>query len=421
MSRINRKIRRPDWCFRLKNAELGRLFGLALLLLLHLGFGSDSAAQVPVVSEELVASRMARLDAATPISLIYNAQVQAYIDVYTRQRQEHLAAIIGRAELYFPLFEEQLDKMGLPLELKYLAVVESALEPRARSSSGAVGLWQFLYQAGRMFDLEVSSYLDERADPVKSTKAACRYLKYLYDNFQDWHLVLAAYNGGIGVVNEAIVKAGGERDYWKIRPYLSAETRGYVPAFIAVNYAMNHYHDYGIVPTPAPFRYEDLGFAHLGRSVSFEQLAALIEVDVTLLRLLNPVFLRDYIPVIDEPVEIALPREKLLLFFEQRHLLQEEAAPPSAGLPPIGERQGRHKIIHTVRKGEFFHRIAMSYGVRVEDVQHWNRLSSRHLKAGQQLEIWKKPAELPLFYVDRSWLKEAGAEAKEAGVKNAQP
>src|SRR5690554_7430893 len=120
--------------------------------------------------------------------------------------------------------------MGLPLELKYLAVVESALEPRARSSSGAVGLWQFLYQAGRMFDLEVTSYLDERADPVKSTEAACRYLKYLYDNFQDWHLVLAAYNGGIGVVNEAIVKAGGERDYWKIRPYLSAETRGYVPA-----------------------------------------------------------------------------------------------------------------------------------------------------------------------------------------------
>lgn len=355
--------------------------------------------------EAAIVFNMEKLDAATPVSLVYNKDVQTYIDVYTLRRKAHLSTIIGRAELYFPLFEEQLDKMGLPLELKYLAVVESALDPKARSTSGATGLWQFLYQAARLFNLKITSYVDERSDPVKSTEAACQYLKYLYDNFQDWHLALAAYNGGIAVVNEAIEKSGGERDYWKIRPWLSEETRGYVPAFIAVNYVMNYYHNYHIVPERAPFQYDDLGFVHVGQSISFQQLGAVIDVPVETLRWLNPIFLKDYIPVIEEPVEIVIPRDKVLLYFEKRHLLVGEKSPPVASLPTVGETKGRQALTHIVKNGEFFHRIAMDYGVRVEDVQKWNNMRTRHLLAGQKLIIWYKSDDEPLFLVQRSWME----------------
>jgi membrane-bound lytic murein transglycosylase D len=355
--------------------------------------------------QSTVVSNMQKLDAATPLSLVYNQDVQNYIDVYTLRRRAHLSTIIGRAELYFPLFEEHLDKMGLPLELKYLAVVESALDPKARSTSGATGLWQFLFQAARLFNLEMTSYMDERSDPVKSTIAACQYLKYLYDNFQDWNLALAAYNGGIAVVNEAIEKSGGERDYWKIRPWLTEETRGYVPAFIAVNYVMNHYHNYQIMPEKAPFKYDDLGFVHVGQSLSFQQLGKVLNVSTETMRWLNPVFIKDYIPVIEEPVEIVIPRDKVLLFYEKRHLLEHEDAPPVSARPPIGDTKGRQKVLHVVRKGEFFHRIAMDYGVRVEDVQHWNNLHTRHLMAGQKLIIWSKPDTEPLFSVQRSWME----------------
>ncbi|MCA1744758.1 MAG: transglycosylase SLT domain-containing protein [Bacteroidales bacterium] len=251
----------------------------------------------------------------------------------------------------------------------------------------------------------MTSYVDERSDPVKSTEAACQYLKYLYDNFQDWNLALAAYNGGIAVVNEAIEKSGGERDYWKIRPWLSEETRGYVPAFIAVNYVMNYYHDYQIVPESAPFQYDDLGFVHIGQSISFQQLGAVIDVPVETLRWLNPIFLKDYIPVIEEPVEIVIPRDKVLLYFEKRHLLVREKAPPVASLPTVGETKGREALTHTVKNGEFFHRIAMDYGVRVEDVQKWNNMRTRHLLAGQKLIIWYKSDEKPLFLVQRSWME----------------
>jgi membrane-bound lytic murein transglycosylase D len=376
--------------------------GLRLLIIFLLIYSSISAGEgefIPSVTASSVDNRIQILDAKTPVSLVYNQDVQAYIDVYTVRRREHLSRILGRAELYFPLFEEMLDKYGLPLELKYLAVVESALDPRAKSTSGAMGLWQFLFQASRMFNLQVTSYMDERSDPVKSTEAACRYLKYLYDNLHDWHLVLAAYNGGIATVQEAIAKSGGERDYWKIRKFLSAETRSYVPAFIAVNYVMNHHGLYGISAADAPFRYDDLGFVYVDKSVSFNQLSASIDVSVDLLRLLNPVFTLDYIPVVTDAVLIVIPQNKVLQYLNLRNQLKEEKAPPVANIRTIGDVSGREKILHTVQPGEFFHKIAMDYRVRVEDVQHWNRLTSRHLNAGQQLVIWYKEEMSPWFFV----------------------
>jgi len=349
---------------------------------------ATSIAQTPSQSE--VALALDKLDKSTPVSLVYNSRVQAYIDVYTLQRRDHLSTIIGKAEIYFPLFEEYLDKYNLPLELKYLAVVESALDPKAQSTSGAKGLWQFLYQASRLFNLKVDSYVDERCDPVKSTDAACRYLKYLYDNFKDWNLVLAAYNGGIAQVHNAIEKSGGSTDFWEIRSFLPTETQGYVPAFIAVNYVMNYYMHFGIVPEKATFNFDDLGFVFLEKSISFKQLSSLLKISEETLGEMNPLYTKGFIPVYNEPVQIVIPRDKVMDYLKYRTLLEEEKHPPTT-LLPYGFKEGYVKTIHKVLPGEFFHKIAMKYGVRVEDVQLWNDMKSRHLNAGQVLVIWKKP------------------------------
>lgn len=364
------------------------------LILSVLTIGPALFAQQPSQAE--VESAINLLNRQTPVSLVYNPSVQAYINVYTVQRRDHLAGIIGRAGIYFPLFEEYLDKYNLPLELKYLAVVESALDPLAQSTSGAKGLWQFLYQASRLFNLRVDSYVDERCDPVKSTDAACQYLKYLFDNFKDWNLVLAAYNGGIAQVHSAIEKAGGETDYWKIREYLPAETQGYVPAFIAVNYALNYYMEYGIVPNKSTFNFDDLGFVFIEKSTSLNSLASLINVSVEVLQEMNPLYIKGFIPVLHEPVQIVIPRNKVMDFLKYRSMLKDEPHPPTTILP-YGFKEGYTKTLHKVLPGEFFHKIAMQYRVRVEDIQIWNNLKTRDLNAGQQLVIWKRPEKSAPF------------------------
>jgi membrane-bound lytic murein transglycosylase D len=341
------------------------------------------------VPEYLVRSRIERLDLKTPVSLIYNEHVQAYIDVYTFKRPEHLSGILARAEMYFPLFEEYLDKYDLPLELKYLAVIESALEPQAKSSSGAYGLWQFLYQASRMFNLEVNSYVDERADPVKATDAACQYLKYLYANFNDWSLAIAAYNGGIGAVKEAIAKSGGETDYWKLRPYLSDQVRGYVPAFVAVNYAMNHYESYGIEKGEFAFTYDDLLTTSVHGGLSFNQIADHTGISMDVLRMLNPVYKKDFIPFQSEPVRIVLPEKQFDVFHEKQPFFEVEKEPVVRTAPEAGDTLGRVKDSHIVAPGQFFHQIAMKYQCRIEDLMEWNGLDRKYLYAGQKLIVWK--------------------------------
>ncbi|WP_291857983.1 lytic transglycosylase domain-containing protein [Marinilabilia sp.] len=361
-----------------------------VLLFVFIGFGKGQTDGLDIhIPEYLVRSRIEKLDLKTPVSLTYNEHVQAYIDVYTLKRPDHLAGIIARSEMYFPLFEEYLDKYDLPLELKYLAVIESALEPRAKSSSGAYGLWQFLFQASRMFDLEVNSYVDERADPVKATDAACRYLKYLHANFNDWLLAIAAYNGGIGAVKEAIAKSGGERDYWKLRPYLSDQVRGYVPAFVAVNYVMNHYEGYGIEKQEPVFAYDDLLTTSVIGGISFEQIAVHTDISVEVLRMLNPVYKMDYIPRQSEPVRIVLPENMFDVFHQKNHLFEVEKEPVVNTIPEAGDTSGRAKGFHIVAPGQFFHEIAMMYQCRIEDILVWNGLDNKFLHAGQRLIVWK--------------------------------
>jgi membrane-bound lytic murein transglycosylase D len=379
------------------------LIGGLLILFLRAGLGQTEKKTVHV-PEYLVESRIEKLNLKTPLPLNYNEYVQAYIDVYTLKRPKHLSGILARSAMYFPLFEEYLDKYDLPLELKYLAVIESALDPNAKSSSGAYGLWQFLYQASRMFDLKVDSYIDERADPVKATDAACRYLKYLYANFNDWLLAIAAYNVGIGVVKDAIEKSGGEKNYWQLRPFLPEQVRGYVPAFVAANYAMNYYKSYNIEPASVQYSFDDLSTTLINGGISFQQITNLTGISSEILKLLNPVYKMNYIPVQSTPVRIVIPENKLSVFRRVQPLFKTENAPVALELSAFGDTLGRVRSIHIVSPGEFFHEIAMKYQCRVEDVMVWNNLNDKHLFAGQELIVWqpclKKVLMLPIDEID---------------------
>ncbi|HWY38057.1 MAG TPA: lytic transglycosylase domain-containing protein, partial [Bacteroidia bacterium] len=207
-----------------------------------------TADSIPVCDEFVYENRLAKLDAVSPFDLQYNSTVKAYIELYTMRRRGQLSKLLGLSQLYYPMFEEILDKYNMPLELKHLAVIESALNPTARSRAGAVGLWQFMYPTAKIYNLGINSYIDERSDPYKATMAAAEYMQFLYSMFNDWQMVLAAYNAGPGTINRAIRRSGGKKTYWEIRPYLPLETQSYVPAFIGANYAMTYYAEHNVYP-----------------------------------------------------------------------------------------------------------------------------------------------------------------------------
>lgn len=349
---------------------------------------------IPIYPDLVYEYKIAELNNLTPIELEYNERVRRYIDVYTIERREHLAKIIGLAELYFPIFEEMLDKYRLPLELKYLAIVESALDPRAISSSAAVGLWQFKINTSKMFDLEVNSYVDERCDPYKSTEAACAYLQYLYRIYNDWQLALAAYNGGPGVVRNAIIRSGGKTNFWEIEPYLPDQTNGYVPAFIAVNYVMSHYQDHNIEPIRSPFIHLDVDTVKIHEATSFKRIAELINLPVETLQYLNPAYKLDYIPKQKEGATVVLPANKVRLFLKNEKAILDannKSATPEEEIAMAGDKNGKIKIVHEVARGEYFHKIAIKYNCTIDDIKIWNSLPTNDLNVGQLLDIWVNP------------------------------
>lgn len=352
----------------------------------------------PHYPEWMFKNRVSELNKNSLIRLDYNEQVQAYIDVYTIKRREHLSNIIGRSEMYFPLFEEYLAKYELPMELKYLAIVESALDPKAKSKSGAMGLWQFLYHASRMFDLKVDNFVDERCDPVKSTEAACRYLNYLYQNLNDWQLALAAYNGGIGVVQKAIERSGGKTDFWELQPYLPQAVCSYVPAFIAVNYVMNNYHRHDITPKKPTISFDEVDTVYINKSLSFTQIHKASKVPVDVIEWLNPAYIRNYIPVDNNPVMLFLPKSGIGNFINAEDSLVEELLPVGVS-PPVGDKTGREPITHVVKKGEFFHKIAIDNHCRIDDIIYWNNLKSRNLYVNQKLMVWRPVKENRFFFI----------------------
>ncbi len=368
-----------------------------LLLLFFLVFipGNAQDKGVPQFPEWMIKKRIEALNYQTPIQLDYNETVQAYIDVYTVKRRAHLANIISRSKLYFPLFEEYLDKYNLPLELKYLAVIESALDPRAKSKSGAKGLWQFLYHAGTMFDLDVSTYVDERSDPILSTEAACKYLEYLYRNFDDWQLALAAYNGGVGMVKNAIERSGGKRNYWELRPYLPDQVKGYVPAFIGALYAMNYAENYDIDEVPAKYSFNEIDTVFIRKALSFKQIAEACGANMDEISFLNPTYTKEFIPVESKPVSVFLPKKNISAFVRNESHIYGESKQPAV----ITVLQNKEKITHTVAKGEYFHKIAITYECTIEDIMKWNHLNTKDLHPGQLLEIWKDKDDNRFFFI----------------------
>lgn len=335
--------------------------------------------------------KIAAIDNLSPIDFDFNEHVKRYINIYTVERREQVSQMLGLANLYFPLFDEMFDKHQLPLEFKYLAVVESALNPLAVSSSGAVGLWQFLINSGRMFDLEVNSYIDERMDPIKSTEAACMYLKYLYRIFNDWHLVMAAYNAGPGVVRNAIARSGGETKFWKLYKHLPEAAQNYVPAFIAATYVMQNAKDHRIYPTPPVVTYFQTDTIKVYEPVSLAVVSKELGVPEDVIQFLNPVYRRGFVPKTEGGRVIRIPSTKVDEFIRiEKHIFEKSLQKPDYHevLANTGSTDGKVMVGHTVQSGDYLHKIAIKYGCTVDDLTAWNPSLGSELAIGQVITVW---------------------------------
>ena len=263
----------------------------------------------PELPTDTLKSRLEKLSAKTPFKVEYNPSLESVIKSYLKNRRETLQRLMALSEFYFPLFESELDKHDIPLELKYLSIVESALKPRAKSRVGATGLWQFMFATGKMYGLNVSSYVDERSDPIKSTEAASKYLSKLYEIFGDWDLALAAYNSGPGNVSKAIRRSGGYQNYWNIRPFLPRETAGYLPAFLATMYIFEYAEEHGFKKVKPDFRYMETDTIQIKHMITLDQVSELLDVPIEELQFLNPSYKLDIIPyVAGENYALRLPR-----------------------------------------------------------------------------------------------------------------
>ena len=351
-----------------------------------------STATNPIVSDSVYIDRLSRIPSI--IEMPFNDIVKKHIEAYTNRLRNKVSFILAAANFYMPLFEEALDTYDLPLELKYLPVIESALNPTAMSRQRASGLWQFMLRTGKLYGLENNSLVDERRDPIKSTWAAARYLKDLYNIYKDWNLALAAYNCGPGNVNKAIRRAGGATDYWEIYHLLPKETRGYVPGFIAANYIMNYYCEHGICPmdTQLPATTDTI---HIHKNLNLKQVAEVCNINIDQLRSLNPQYKKDIVPGLSKPYVLRLPNNTVNRFIEledsiyaykSKELLnkrQTVAVKDITKSPAYAKNATYHKI----RRGDTLGGIAMKYGVSVKQLRRLNNIRGNNITAGKTLRI----------------------------------
>lgn len=347
--------------------------------------------EVPMFDDSTYEARIAILNAQTPIDLVYNKHVKAFINLYAKKGRSQTARMLGLKEIYFPLFEETLDKYDIPLELKYLAIVESALNPTAGSRAGAKGLWQFMYGTGKLYGLHSNSMVDDRFDPYKSTDAAARLLKNLYEIYGTWELALAAYNSGPGNVNRAIRRAGGVKDYWAVWPFLPRETRGYVPAFIAVNYIFNYATEHNIYPVDPGILYYGIDTVTVRDVLSFDQISEFMHIDMVDLDFLNPAYKENIIPATNgKTYKLRLPREKVGYFIDNEdslyHFKSKKGIERDKLLAQI--KKAKERSIHIVRSGENLGLIAHRYRTSVSKLKAWNGLRSSRIYPGQKLIVY---------------------------------
>lgn len=335
------------------------------------------------------------LNKKTPLSLVYNEDVEEYIALYLDERKDAMETMLSRAQLYFPIIESHLDAHALPLELKYIAVVESGLNPVAKSKSGAVGMWQFLYNTCALLGLEVNSYIDERRDVNASTLAACKYLEYLHTAFNDWNLAMAAYNGGPGEVRKAIERSGGKTDYWEIRPYLSNQAQNYVPAFIAFNYLFENAKKLGFQSKPMAFNYLDIDSVTVKEAAHLSVISTYLDISRQQLEFLNPIYTKDYIPATRKANHLILPKEKTAPFFKVENEIYTKKPKKTSYLESkknAGDTKGKICLFYTVKRGDFFHKLALEHNCTIENLKAWNNLDSNALFPGQRLKIWISPS-----------------------------
>ena len=362
--------------------------------MLHKLNNDEKERESVVVTDTMYAKRLAALP--TIVRMPYNNMVRSCIDRYTKNGRSQVSYLLGISELYFPIIEEEIDRIGVPRELKYLPIIESALNPKATSRMGAKGLWQFMFTTGKLYGLKANNYIDERFDPTKSTTAALLYLKDLYDMFQSWELAIAAYNCGPGNVKKAILRSGGSTDFWKIYPWLPRETRGYLPGFIAASYIMTYYEDHGISPMKPelPIATDTI---HVNRNLHFAQIAEVCGVDIEEIRALNPQFLKDIVPGENETYVLRLTNNTTSKFVENEDSIYRHntdkyflAVNIEKMLKEAKENNGAGNMIrHKIRNGETLGGIAIKYGVSVKQIMKWNSLKNSNIRAGKYLKIYK--------------------------------
>ena len=350
---------------------------------------------------ELLKERLKKLDEKSPFNIEYNVGLENVIKSFLKNRKRAFERLMGVSQFYFPIFEESLAAQNIPLEIKYLAVVESALNPRAVSRVGATGLWQFMYQTGKQYGLKVDTYEDERSDPLKASTAATKYMKNMYAIFGDWDLVLASYNTGPGNVAKAIRRSGGKQNYWNIRPYLHKETQGYLPAFLATMYIFEYHKEHGIKPDRAIANHFATDTVMIKNAMTFKQISALLDVPVAELQFLNPSYKREEIPYITgENHFLRLPVNKVAVFTSnedkiyafvkyesnKRERPYERLASRSTNDSDNDGTVSRIKY-HKVRRGDSLSEISDRYGITMSELKKWNHLRSNKAPMGRRLKI----------------------------------
>ncbi|WP_254090992.1 lytic transglycosylase domain-containing protein [Dawidia soli] len=340
---------------------------------------------------QLIADRLACID--TKMNLVYNDRIHAFINYFTVKDREYTKMVMRRRNLYFPIFEKYLKQYGLPEELKYLSIIESGLNPRAVSRARAVGLWQFMSGTGKYYGLHNDWFIDERMDPEKSTEAACRYLRDLYNMFHDWEMALAAYNTGPGNVKRAIRRSGYKRTFWEIYPNLPRETRSYVPQFVAITYTMNYLDEHNFFDEGEEMLVTS-DTIRTKKFLHFDTFASLTNSCIDDLQRLNPSIQHNAMPETGKPYILHIPREAKIVLDSNRLAILDSASKTGRkelellARNTAGSTYGRDRIVYKVRSGDVLGSIAIRHGVRVTDLKKWNRLRGNTIHVGQRLNIW---------------------------------
>lgn len=364
--------------------------------------GDTAVLQFP---DTVYSNRLARINSI--ISLKYNNIIRNHIHVYTVKQRDKFSAVLGLKDYYFPMIEDVFDSYGLPAELKYMAVIESALNPNAVSRMGATGLWQFMYSTGRMYGLTINSIVDERRDPLKSTHAAARYLKDLYGIYHDWILVIAAYNCGPGNVNKAISRSGNKKDYWEIFYRLPRETRGYIPMYVAAIYSVTFAPEHGIKPLPLniPVATDTI---IVNKDIHLAQISEVMRIPLGELRALNPQYRTGLIPGSSKPYALTLPMNHLGDFIDLNDTIRSYksdvylnksnliADPARTSYLPA-DIKGRTKLIYTVQDGDNLGYISEWYRVGLSELRYWNNIYKNTIRVGQKLVVYVDPAKTEYY------------------------